>query len=387
MLKPHTHTRDEFAISKDLGGHYSESLVCNGTRNPIVIIDSNNRRVEIAPDDSFQNNQVIIVMRNCNGLRREREGTRWVEKPMSTTTTKIPAWYIESGYYHHEVGDILITTTVAGSTLMHPRAKSTYMTNVEEVAKRVNERGLHTSMQFFINDPEGRYDTVYGCIGTAVFELKCTHELDTDSGDVASLTVVVSTNDNTYINDRKEITSLFEDGQFSAEMQGGVISLGLTPNEAQDANKVFANNKTHEVNECINKRVVDVRTEYEEKSKRIKEDADSALEAMKLDRNKARNKVATLEGKVEGLETTLAASNAKAEEWRKLFDMRKEMEASSIKVKTEEDKQTEQAAKTRRAEIAIDHENAKYSQTVIKYTGGFLFGVAIPFIVKKYGVR
>jgi hypothetical protein len=384
MLKPHTDKSLSFGIAKDLGGAYSETIVCNGTRNPIVIIDDKNRRVEIPPDESFQNNQVVIMMRSCNGLRREREGHRWVEKPMKTITTKIPAWYIESGFYHHEDGDILITTTIAGSTLMHPRAKSAYMTNIEEVAKRINDKGLHTSMQFFLNDPLGRYDTIYGCIGTAVFELKCTHESDTDSGDVASVTVVVSRDDETYINDRKEITTLFEEGNFSAEMQGGVLSLGLTPAEALEANKVFANNKTHAMNESINKRVVDVRVEFEGKAEILKEESSVALEALKLERNRFKNKCSTLDDKVEDLTVKLSAADAKSEEWKSLFDMRREVDIADLKVKTEENKQIEQKAKTRRAEIAIAHEEAKYSQAVLKYTCGFLFGVAIPFCIKKY---
>lgn len=378
MVKNNYEHRHEFAIDKSYSGYYSESIVCNGTSNDIIIIDNQNRRSRIEPDLTNMDGCVTIKLRSHKGIRREYKSGRWVELPIETKTITINSWEVESGYYYCEHSDLVVASPTVGKTLFHPKSRSHYISNITDYAGRMADSPDQITLQYFVNDPEGRYESIFGCMGSSMILFNCTKEQDNESGNVPTLTVVVTNKEKSYIHDRKDISSLFEDGFFIAELQTGIICLGITSHEAQKADQQFHESIANKNNEEINKRVVALHSEFEEKIRLHKEESELSISSLKNESIRYKNKVDKLSDENEVLKTRLSSEQLKSAEWQKLFDMQKEQNISLQKVR-------EQRAKNNRADIAVEHEKVKYAHTVGKITAGFVFGVVLPVVVKRYG--
>lgn len=377
LSKMHQQTQIETtqqSIAIGLDGYYGEYVICNMTHNPIIAIDKSNKRAVIEPCvDNTHRGVVEIIQRHINGTRVNKKSVPLREVSIPTTVTRIPGWSIEQGPVHTSLGIVLTNMTI-GETFTHPESEKDYVEEVYTAVADIIEDDATATTRFFINDPQARHDMVYGAIGSSVFEISLTH-LPNETG-TAVMTVIISSNNKTYIQASFDIEELFTTGKWCQDNETVNIGLGLTAQEALDA--VRHNLKLFEsrIFEATNARMILEREQHTSKSEASANKIGSLQKHIK-------EHTAHYKTEAEKHKSELNAAQAKSDEWKRMYDATSERFVVEEKRMAEESKRREQDYREQKAREAAKAESMKYWFTTVKLVGGFIIGVAVPYIIKN----
>ncbi len=350
-------------------GFYTEFLISNTTRFPIVVIDDKNVRVRVEPSAIPMAPSVITVTKRYhNGSRIRRVNKLKTEEiPIRTEVTTIDGWEIESGWKYIETLDVVIANVGVGATMLHPHSRCQYTDALISAVAEVAKTEETTSLKFFLNDPKGRQSMVFAAIGSSIFEIPVTDVAD-DTED-PTFVILVSSETKTHISTRVLVEELFTRGQYTTEHGETAVSLGLTAQEATTASTENTKRMERRVFEATCQRMDEERKDHQTA-------IDTLNEQLATITTQSKSKQAEQVTVISGLKTALMTEQAKAAEWQGLYEAQK---ARDIVILKEE----EARAKTIRARSATTNEHIKLAMTVAKIASGLIIGVAIPFLAKK----
>lgn len=384
-----THVDKSFRIQPTLSGYYVEFLVCNMTRNTIVIIDEQNHRAYIQPCREVPaRNCVQIEYRYCNGTREKRTRNSATEVAIDSTKITIPGWLIETGSQYIKQLNILIANVAIGATMMHPSSNGPYTEALVEAVEKICDPETSTSLRFLVNDPQARYTEIYGALGSSIFEISCTHIIDDgENQEEATLNIIAGTNKRTYVQARVCIEELFDKGTLSLDSAEVPIALGLTPSEAEAAGQIQARRAEQRIFECVNVRMSNERKAFEVQLANAQSKLEETVEEHKAVLGRAKSKLDTSETTCSNLKAELAAAKQAGMEWHALYDAHIQEKKVLEECKAEEAKRMEAEEKARRAATATSYSNdteaMKFIHMACKLFGGALVAVAVPYVTSK----
>lgn len=226
--------------------------------------------------------------------------------------------------------------------------------------------------EYFVNDPKKRTGFVYCCCGLAeAFSIPVVGLPGAEMDTKATLTIVVRNGIDTEVKKVIEIESLFVDGHYIEDSSTSLLVLGLTSNDANDAEVKRRQNNNTIINEAVYKRTIDKVTQAESERDLMKE---------KLVLEQGRNKV--LEEKHERVENDLKAKVQTAENIAKNWES---MHQARVDKDIMQQKEDAARASARKAEMEDKRETFNTWATVAKVASGFLVSVLIPLIINQKG--
>jgi len=315
---------EEFTLQSHTAGLYGESLVINGTPNDIVIVTSSGSRVMVHPDHTSMNGSVTVIRRCANGRLNDDVGL-----PMKLETKEyvISAEAIQRGYYFHKPTGTLIANREIGQTITHPYADKPYTDIINDIMKKVTGADC-SSIRFTINDPQGRTNKLYGCVGDHCFAIPCTN---VSKGGVTTAECVSFLHDgiSATVQATHDVEELFTFGSIEIEAFDRLMVLGTSADDALTKYRQIKSDRENAAAQKVFSKLAEERKKLAEGIGYEKDKLTADIEKQKIEQGRLKNDLSEREAKIKKMQNELDAQSLLIER----FKQQREDEAEAKKVR------------------------------------------------------
>lgn len=367
---------ESFRIPTFYSGMYFESIVCNGTRSQIIVIGPNNTRVIIEPDLRNSNGNILVIKRSSNGKREAVTANGVEEIKCKSKRYEFPGKLVEKGCFYSEELDLVFATVDVGQTIDHPYCKKNYNEMMAKAVESVSTKDS-THIVFAVNDPLARINELFACVHGHCFKIPCTHIRNRGG---ISLSIYLSTGSAVTTQETVDIEDIITNGVFSSNIFDKMFSFGLTANEALSQYDIVKKQFATDIDDIVNKRVIEQRKLHDKNAVAEKEKHDLEKKENQRKYDSLDHKYKILDDANAELKRELDAKSNLISEWHHQRDFISTEHRRGLMDKTIESKYDEQKHKTVRARWAESGETAK----IVANVAAIVIGTIIVSAVKAY---
>lgn len=241
-------------------GIYEELLLSNGLGYDIYLIGMNNNRTILKADINNSSGCISIYKRTTNDPRSDKANGFNQQKACKQVTTTISPSCLAEGQFFHPDTNLVYATMDIGNSVSHPNSVKAYDKVVKDAITTITNIES-TSIEFAANDPLGRTNAVYGCVGGYCFKVTCT-KVPTEKP-TGTFTTFIATGNDVIQQSVNDISELSQDGSMVITVLDKLLCLGITATEALARYNKEADSTNLHINAMVDTRLDGRRIEVE----------------------------------------------------------------------------------------------------------------------------